>query len=181
MSKIGKKPIPLGNVVVEVIGQEIKYKGPQASGVYTIPRLLSIEVVDKNLMLTPQDSRISKRNINRLWGLHRALLFNHLRGAEKEFERHIEINGLGYKARLDGAKIEFSLGYSHKIDYVIPEKVAVSVDKSGQKLLIKSSDKELLGHVCSVIRSFRPPEPYKGKGIRFAGEEIIRKAGKTKS
>ena len=91
------------------------------------------------------------------------------------------IKGLGYKAVMSGKKIIFSLGYSHKMDFELPAGIAVTIDKSGQKLSLLSSNKELLGHVCSKIRSLRPPEPYKGTGIRLSTEKILLKAGKTKS
>ncbi len=119
--------------------------------------------------------------IKRGWGLHRALLANEIYGAEVGFEKKIEINGLGYKASVSGSKVVFALGYSHKIDLNLPEGVTLEVDKSGQKLTFKGSNKELVGQVCSLVRSLRPPEPYKGTGVKLATETIRRKAGKAKA
>jgi len=121
------------------------------------------------------------RNIHRVWGLHHALLANELTGAAKEFEKLLEINGLGYKAALADKKIIFTLGYSHKIEKDIPATVAVEIDRSGQKVKVRSFDKNLIGEFCSDIRKLREPEPYKGKGIKLQTEVIFRKAaGKGK-
>ncbi len=178
MSKIGRKPIPLGGTTVEVKGQEVHYKGKQASGVHVLDDLLKAEVKDKELFITP--AKVT-RDTNRLWGLHRALINNKVIGADVGFIKKLEINGLGYKAILQGPKIQFSLGYSHKIDFDLPKDVKLEVDKSGQKLSFSSFDKELLGMVCSDVRALRPPEPYKGTGIKYADEVIRRKAGKAKA
>ncbi|MGA9530644.1 MAG: 50S ribosomal protein L6 [Candidatus Babeliales bacterium] len=181
MSKIGRKPIDLFKVKVEVEGQRVKYSGEEASGYYDIPRFFSLKIEDNKLFINPNELvRVSKRDKNRLWGLHRALLANTILGAHNKFVRTLEIVGLGYKVIQQQNVLEFSLGYSHKIKYTLPEGVSVSVEKTGQKLTLTSSDKMLLGLVCSQIRALRKPEPYKGTGIRFLGEEIRRKAGKTK-
>ena len=182
MSKIGRKPISLENVQVEVKGQEIHYKGKTISGVYVLPDILEAEVLEKKLLVKANNKKTKEsRDLNRIWGLHRALLFNALYGASKGFEKNIEINGLGYKAALSGNKVVFTLGYSHKIDFDLPKGVSLEIDKTGQKLTFKSADKELVGHICSLVRSLRPPEPYKGTGIKFATEVIARKAGKAKA
>lgn len=183
MSKIGRKPIQLDGVTVEVKGHDIHYKGPKGSGVYTLSPELTAQVSGGTLAIVkaPNLSPAQLKNVNRLWGMHRALLANALSGAAKEFEKKIEIQGLGYKAVLSGKKITFTLGYSHKVYFELPEGVSLTIDKSGQKLTFTSSDKELLGHVCSEIRALRKPEPYKGTGIRYAKEVIRRKAGKTKA
>ena len=186
MSKIGRKSINTVGVVVEIKNQDISYKGPKKSGVYTLPAELKATVQEKNLFITTaQDpknfSAKERRDVNRLWGLHRALVNNVLQGSFQEFSQQVEINGLGYKAVLSGKKLVFTLGYSHKIDFIIPEGVTVEVEKLGQKLTVKSSDKFLVGQVCSNMKMLRRPEPYKGKGIKLAGEEIRRKAGKAKA
>jgi len=183
MSKIGRKPIALGNLEVEIKGNEVHYKGKNESGVYVLPEILAAVVVDKQLLLTPakDGKKVSRSQLYSQWGLHRALLSNRLMGAANEFEKKIEINGLGFKAAAAGSKMTFTLGYSHKIDFELPKGVTVEIDKTGQKLNFKSADKELVGHVCSVVRSLRVPEPYKGTGIKLATEVIVRKAGKTKA
>jgi len=178
MSKIGRKPIDISNITVDVKGSEIHYKGKKASGVYVIPEELTIVIEDKTLRLAVIDK---DQDYNLIWGMHRALLANELIGADKGFEKQIRIVGLGFKATVSGSKMQFSLGYSHKIDYELPQEVTVEIDKSGQLLTFKSSNKVVLGAVCSDVRALRPPEPYKGTGIQYVGEVILRKAGKAKS
>ena len=186
MSKIGRKPVSIDGVTVEIKGHDVHYKGPKASGVYHLPVELSARVDGTQLYLTPAQSRdgISQkqlRNIHRVWGLHHALLANELTGAAKEFEKLLEINGLGYKAALADKKIILTLGYSHKIEKDIPAEIVVEIDRSGQKVKVKSFDKNLVGEFCSDIRKLREPEPYKGKGIKLQTEVIFRKsAGKGK-
>lgn len=186
MSKIGRKPIKLDGVKVDIKGQDIHFNGPKASGVYHLSSELHAQIKDGALYLAPADNKESMsqkqlRNVYSVWGLQRALLSNKLVGAAKEFEKTLEINGLGYKAAVAGQKIVLTLGYSHKIEQDVPAGVAVEVDKSGQKVKIKSFDKNLVGQFCSDIRKLREPEPYKGKGIKVQSEVILRKsAGKGK-
>ena len=178
MSKIGRKPIDIGGMTVEIKGQEVHYKGKLSSGVYELPYNLEVSLADKMITLGVRGNSIAARMA---WGLHRALLFNTLKGAETGFEKQLKIVGLGYKAVLTGSKVVLSLGYSHKVELDLPAGVTLTLDKPGQLLTFKSSDKALLGHVCSQIRDFRKPEPYKGTGIQYTNEVIIRKAGKTSS
>lgn len=184
MSKIGRKPIDIGNATVTIEGQEIKYKGIRHAGSHLISPLLTGTVEGKQLKIVPSElglRRQYRNDINREWGLHRALLANAIKGAQVDFEKNVHITGLGFKATLSGSKVVFSLGYTHKIDYVLPKGVTLEVDKTGQRLVFRSYDKALLGQVCAQVKSFRPTEPYKGTGIKLAEEVIIRKAGKTKS
>jgi large subunit ribosomal protein L6 len=185
MSKIGRKPISIDGLNVEIKGQDVHYKGAHASGVHHVPAELKVETKDKKLYVSvkSKDDMSSREvsGVNRLWGLHRALLANELGGAAQEFEKMLEINGLGYKAALAGKKMIFTLGYSHKIEMDIPVGISIEIDKSGQKVKVKSSDRFLVGQVCSEIRALRSPEPYKGKGIKLQTEVILRKAaGKGK-
>ena len=183
MSKIGRKPIDISGVHVEVKGQDVHYKGAKSSGVYTLPASLSARVENGSLFVVPQEKQndLPVRIMKSEWGLHRALLANCIRGASTGFEKGIQITGLGYKASKSGdKKLLFSLGYSHKVDFDLPEGVSVDIDKTGQNVTVKAVDKELVGQVCSKIRSLRIPEPYKGTGIRVADEVVKRKAGKTK-
>ncbi len=180
MSKIGRKAIDITDVQVEVKGQDVLYKGKLASGTYALPDFLKAVIDGNRLQLTVVSSKTPGRFVNRDWGLHRSLLANNIEGARKGFERKLKINGLGYRATVSGKKVVFALGFSHKIDFELPDGVTMEVDKTGQQLTLKSSDKELVGHVSSMIRSLRPPEPYKGTGIKFVEEVIIRKAGKAK-
>jgi len=186
MSKIGRKPIQLNGVTVEIKGQDVHYKGAKASGVYRLAPELNAHVEDANLYLTPAQDRSGMaqkqlRNVHRAWGLNRALLANELSGAAQEFEKMLEINGLGYKATLADKKVVLVLGYSHKIEKDIPAGISMEIDRSGQKVKVRSSDRNLLGEFCSEIRALREPEPYKGKGIKLQTEVIFRKdAGKKK-
>ncbi len=183
MSKVGRISIDIANVSVDVKGQEVHYKGSKGSGVYSLPGILKAEVDGMKLALSVNESnkaKLKKREINRIWGMHRALLNNTLQGARELFQKNIEINGLGYKATASGSKLVFALGYSHKIDFELPKEVSIVIDKSGQKLQLTSSNKQLLGQVCSNICFLRLPEPYKGTGIKLDDQVILRKAGKTK-
>ena len=183
MSKIGRKPIDINDIQVDIKGQELHYKGKEGSGIYVLPDVLEAVIEDNKLFLKVKTSGFSRnilRDANRVWGLHRSLLANTLQGATKAFERKLEIKGLGYKAALSGNKVTFSLGYSHPVYFEVPQGISLAITKE-QHLTLKSSDKELLGKVCSQIRALRPPEPYKGKGIRYSDEVITLKAGKAKS
>ena len=178
MSKIGRRPINTKDVQIDIKGHEIHFKGKKASGVYVLPLELNVSKTDDSLALT-SDTRSS--DMNRIWGLHRALLANSILGAQQGFDEKIIITGLGFKASLSGSKLIFSLGYSHKIDLELPKGITVEIDKTGQIVTVKGSDKMLVGQVCSYIRALRPPEPYKGTGIKLENEVILRKAGKTKA
>lgn len=186
MSKIGRKPIKIDGVQVDVRGQEVHYKGPKASGVYMLSPELSAHVEGSNLYVVSAQNREGMaqkqlRNVHRVWGLQRALLANELNGAAQEFEKLLEIVGLGYKAALADKKIILTLGYSHKIEKDIPAGITLEIDRSGQKVKVKSVNRFLVGDFCREIRALREPEPYKGKGIKLQTEVIFRKsAGKGK-
>ena len=149
MSKIGRKPIKISEVKVEVKGNEVHYSGPKASGVYHLPSDLNAHIEGAELFVTPASgsngmAQKQLRNTYRAWGLHHALLANELTGAAKEFEKVLEINGLGYKAALADKKIVLTLGYSHKVEKDIPVGIAIEIDRSGQKVKVRSFDKVLL-------------------------------------
>lgn len=184
MSKIGRKHINTEGVQVEIKPDGIHYKGKFASGVHILPRELQADMPEVNTLAIrvegEQETADLPIKVKELWGLHRALLAWAIQGARAPFERMLEIKGLGFKAILRGTALEFSLGYSHKITYALPQGVTATVDKTGQKIALTCSNKELVGLVASQIRALRPPEPYKGTGITYAGEVIRRKAGKTK-
>jgi len=176
MSKIGRKPIPFSSAKIEVNGNKILISGSKVKFEHELPEEIIAKVEDKSLALSVKENTRSARA---KWGLHRALLANKIKGVESGFEQGVKIVGLGYKAQLSGKKMVFSLGYSHKVEYVLPEGVTVDIDRTGQQLTFKSHDKWLLGEVCDNVRSFKTPEPYKGTGIMWANETIRRKAGKT--
>lgn len=176
MSKIGRKPIPFSSAKVEVSGKNISIKGGKFTLTHELCDGVNANVEGNELLLSvDKETRINRMN----WGLHRSLLANMIKGVETGFEQKVKIVGLGYKAQISGQKMVLSLGYSHKVNYVVPEGVAVTADKSGQNLVFKSHDKALLGQVCDDVRHFKMPEPYKGTGIIREGDTIVRKAGKT--
>jgi len=178
MSKIGRMPISFTSAKITVNGTKVLVDGGKVKFEHVLPETVKIAVNDKELNLTITENTRANRM---LWGLHRALLANKVTGVEKGFETKMIIVGLGYKAIQAGSKLTFSLGYTHKIELEVPPVVTVEVDKTGQLLTLRSADKFELGNVADKIRSFRPPEPYKGTGVMYAGEKIHRKAGKTKS
>lgn len=178
MSKIGRQPIPMRDVKVELKGQEVHYKGQFAAGVHILPLTLNVKIENNNLCINSQDD---SRDVRQVWGLHRALLANKISGAHALFQKQVKIVGLGYKAIAQGKNIEFSLGFSHKINFDLPDGVTVEIDKVGQLLTLKSADKELVGKVGGEMRLLRPVEPYKGTGVCLTTDIIIRKAGKAKS
>ena len=176
MSRIGKLPIeiPTG-VKVAISGLDVSVEGPKGKLSRTIMDGVTISVEEKQILVVRKDDSIVARSAH---GLVRTLLNNMVVGVTKGFEKALEINGVGYRAEAKGEILNLSLGYSHPINYELPKGITVEVDKM-TKLLVKGIDKELVGQVAAKIRDFRGPEPYKGKGIKYADETILRKAGKT--
>ncbi|MBI99965.1 MAG: 50S ribosomal protein L6 [Nocardioides sp.] len=175
MSRIGKKPVEVPEKVNVTIKERlVEVKGP--NGVLTYTHNPEVEVAQKEntLVVTPIDSSNKSRA---LWGLTRTLLSNMVEGVTNGFTKSLEFNGVGYKAAVSGSKLTLNLGYSHPIDYDLPEGVTAKVTRN--VIDISGANKELVGFTAAKIRSFRPPEPYKGKGIKYADETIIRKAGKA--
>lgn len=186
MSKIGRKPIDISKIQLTESGSKLILKNAGDTVVVEMPKILKIRTENKQLFLEPNfnletSDHTAKRELKRTWGLYRALLNNHVQGLGKHFESELQINGLGFKAALTGRSLTFALGYSHKIDFPLPQGVTVDIDKTGQRLIVKSVNKEIVGKVCSDIKALRPTEPYKGTGIKLAREIILRKAGKTKA
>ena len=180
MSRIGRKPleIPKG-VTVSITKDSVSTKGPK--GTLTLKRHKAIDVKQakdedkKDVIVFERNGNLGAQRAAH--GLMRALVGNMLTGVTKGFERSVEINGVGYKAEIKGQKIVLALGYSHPVEYTLPEGISAKVDKN--LLILSGIDRQGLGAAASKIRSFRPPEPYKGKGIKYVEETIIRKAGKT--
>jgi large subunit ribosomal protein L6 len=181
MSKIGRKVITFSNANVQISGNTITIGGTKAKFVHELPTALIATLDGKNLKISLRSGEKESKENKMLWGLHRALIANKIKGLETGFEQIMKIVGLGFKAQLAGKKMTFTLGYTHKIDLELPAEVTVDVDKTGQILTFKSHDKFLLGNICDRVRSFRVPEPYKGTGVMKADEIIVRKAGKTKA
>lgn len=178
MSKIGRQPIQISSANIVLNGNALTIKGSKGSFSHELPEALVISLDKTSLKLTIKENTRENRM---LWGLHRALIANKIKGVEQGFETKVTIVGLGFKAAIAGKKMTFTLGYTNKIDYQLPDEVTVDIDKSGQVLVFKSADKFMLGNVCDDVRNFRLPEPYKGKGIIREHDVIIRKAGKAKS
>lgn len=174
MSKIGKQPIKISEgVEVKVDGALVIVKGPKGELRYKANDEIRIEVKDREI-ITSVDRKTKKASA--LWGLARALIFNMVRGVSEGFEKKLEIQGVGYKAIVSGKKLIFSLGFSHPIEIEAPTGIDFKVDKN--IITVSGIDKQLIGQVAADIRALRKPEPYKGKGIRYVGEVVRRKAGK---
>lgn len=175
MSRIGKKPIviPKG-VKLEIAGSRVKVTGPKGSLEREIRPEIDVVERDGVLMVEPKDQ--SKRN----WafsGLFRSLLNNMVVGVAQGFQKKLVIEGVGYRAEVAGSTLTLNVGYSSPVKFALPNSVKAAVDKN--MITVESIDKELLGHVAAKIRGIRPPEPYKGKGIRYQDEHIVRKVGKA--
>lgn len=174
MSRVGKKPISLPDKVEVIIdGAHLKVKGPKGELSWDVHPLISVEQKDRVLTVKP------KRDVPSLYGMARARIANLVEGVDKGFSKNLEIHGLGFKANLKGKTLILNLGFSHTVEYEVPEGIKIGIDKKATKLEIVGIDKELVGEVAAQIRCLRKPEPYKGKGIRYAGERLHRKAGKT--
>ena len=175
MSRIGKQPIAIPEkVTVTFNGANIAVKGPNGELNLDHHPLVKVEQKEKEILVNPVDGSNKARA---LWGLTRTLVDNMVTGVTTGFTKNLEFTGVGYKAAVSGNKLTLNLGYSHPIDYELPQGVSAKVNKTTIEL--SGADKALVGFVAAKVRSFRPPEPYKGKGIRYADEVIIRKAGKA--
>jgi len=177
MSRIGKRAVAIPNgVTANVQGQTISMKGPKG----TLQLMLHDDVaakMDKGaIQIEPRND--SKR-ARAMWGMSRSLMANIVAGVTQGFERRLEITGVGYRAAVQGKNLQLSLGYSHEVNYPIPEGITIATPRPVE-IVITGIDKQKVGQVAAEIRGFRPPEPYKGKGIRYAGEYIFRKEGKKK-
>jgi large subunit ribosomal protein L6 len=176
MSRIGKQPIAIpAKVKVEVKGQKVSVEGPKGKLNWELPGRTSLKVEGDKIIVSRagEDSQAKA-----LHGTSRSLINNMVKGVAEGFVRKLEIQGVGFKAAVTGKVVNLTLGYSHPINYNIPDQVKVTVEEN-TKLTIEGPDKKVVGQVASEIRSFYPPEPYKGKGVRYAGEHVQRKEGKT--
>lgn len=176
MSRIGKLPIELAKgVKLDFSESVLTVQGPNGKLARQIMPCLSLEISETSIIVKRNDELSSTRSAH---GLTRTLINNMVVGVTKGFQTDLEINGVGYRAEVKGKELVLSLGYSHPVNFSIPEGIAIEVEKM-TKLSIKGFDKELVGQTAAKIRSFRSPEPYKGKGIKYSDETILRKAGKT--
>jgi len=175
MSRIGKKPIVIpAGVKVALNGQAVKVEGPKGRLERQLHDQVDVSIEADQILVAPKNLQSGSA----LQGLTRTLVANMVEGVTKGFSKSLEINGVGYRAELKGPVLNLALGYSHPIEYPLPAGVTAEVEKQ-TKITLAGIDKELVGATAAKIRSFRPPEPYKGKGIKYADERIVRKAGKT--
>lgn len=176
MSRIGKMPVVIpSGVKISLDGNTMTVTGPKGSLSQKLHERMTIAVETDRIKVTSPS--VNKQD-GALHGLTRALINNMVVGVTTGFQKDLEINGIGYRAEISGNVLTFSLGYSHPVVYELPEGVSVEIEKQ-TKLSVKGIDKQLVGSAAAKIRSFRKPEPYKGKGIKYADEHIMRKAGKT--
>jgi large subunit ribosomal protein L6 len=176
MSRIGKQPVVIpAKVKVEIKGQTVNVEGPKGKLALELPRRTAAKVEGPNVVVSRQGEDAEARALH---GLSRALINNMVRGVSDGFVKKLEINGVGFKAAVAGKTITMNLGYSHPINYNIPDQVKVTVEEN-TKITVEGPDKQMVGKVAAELRSFYPPEPYKGKGVKYADEHIERKEGKT--
>ena len=176
MSRIGKKPVEIpSGVEVKLDGQTITVKGPKGTETVTVRDEIKMSVQDNHIILEPLND---ERKTGALHGLSRTLVANAIHGVKEGFVKKLEINGVGYRAQMQGTTLNMALGYSHPVDIVPPEGITISVE-ANTKITVKGSNKQTVGDVAALIRSKRKPEVYKGKGVKYEGEYIRRKAGKA--
>jgi large subunit ribosomal protein L6 len=176
MSRIGKLPIPVpAGVEVKIDGQNIEVKGPKGTLSHVVPAPITIVLEDNTITVTRPDD---ERNSRSLHGLTRTLIANNIHGVTEGFSKGLEIVGTGYRVTAKGADLEFALGYSHSITVQPPVGITFVVE-GNTKVTVQGIDKQAVGEVAANIRKLRKPEPYKGKGVRYAGEVVRRKAGKS--
>lgn len=177
MSRIGKHPINIpSGVDVAVVGQLVKAKGKLGELEQKLPDEVDVSLEDGKVTVTPKND---ERRARAMWGLSRTLVQNLVTGVSEGFETKLEISGVGYRAALDGKILTLQLGYSHDIKVAVPDDITVKCE-SQTALSLHGRNKQRVGQLAAEIRSFRPPEPYKGKGVKYAGERILRKEGKKK-
>ena len=177
MSRIGKKPVVLPNgVTASVQGKTVKVKGPKGELSVTLVEEVDAAIGPNGIAVTP---RKDMERADQMWGLSRTLVNNLVQGVTHGFSEKLEIQGVGYRAAVQGKNLNLQLGFSHDIAYPIPNGITIVAEKPTM-LTVSGIDKQLVGQVAAGIRGYRPPEPYKGKGVRYAGEYVRRKEGKKK-
>jgi large subunit ribosomal protein L6 len=177
MSRVGKNPVVLPQgVEASLEGNVINLKGKMGDATHAVSPLVNVALGDKKIVLTPKNDTAQARA---LWGTNRSILHGMVTGISNGFTINMEIIGVGYRAALQGNTLVLQLGYSHEVVFPIPAGIKIVVDKQ-TLLAVTGSDKQVVGQVAAKIRGFRPPEPYKGKGIKYVNEKILRKEGKKK-
>ena len=177
MSRIGKKPVELpSGVSASMSGQTVEVKGPKGTHSFTATDDVTIAIEDNTVSVTPRGK--SKR-ARQQWGMSRTIVANMVQGVSTGFKKELEISGVGYRAQAQGNTLKLNLGYSHEVDFNVPEGVTVTTPKQTE-IVVEGTDAQLVGQVAANIREWRAPEPYKGKGIKYKNEYIFRKEGKKK-
>lgn len=177
MSRIGKKPVPVPQgVTAQVEGQTVTAKGPKGELKFVVNDEVLVKLENDAVTVDPRDQSKDARS---KWGMSRTQISNILSGVKDGFEKRLEINGVGYRAAMQGKNLQLSLGYSHEVIYETPQGITITVPKPTE-IVIAGIDKQVVGQVAAEIRKKRGPEPYKGKGVKYADETIVRKEGKKK-
>jgi len=178
MSRIGKKAVPVpSGVTANIDGQTVSVKGSKGQLSFTVSDTCKVEMTDDGIQITPHNE--NDKNSRSMWGMSRTMVANIITGVSDGFERKLEINGVGYRAAVQGSNLQLALGFSHDVLYPIPEGIDIKCPKPTE-ITIAGIDRQRVGQVAAEIRKYRPPEPYKGKGIKYEGEYIVRKEGKKK-
>ena len=183
MSRVGKKPIIIpSGVELTLEGNTVTVKGPKGTLTRTIHPLIQMSLIDgeagKEVTMTVGNE--TEKNERAQWGTARSLIANMVQGVSQGYEKRLEIIGVGYKAQAQGKMLTLNLGFSHPINFPVPEGIEVAQEEQNKNILVvRGIDKQLVGQTAANIRSYRPPEPYKGKGIRYSDEHVLRKPGKT--
>lgn len=174
MSRVGKKPIQIPQgVEVKISGQKVMVRGPKGELSREVRPEIGVEVKEGKILVSP---KIETKKTKALWGLTRALIANMIKGVTEGYEKKLEIEGIGFRASVEGENLVLSVGFTHPVKIKAPEGIKFSVEKN--IITVSGTDKELVGQMAAKIRAIRPPEPYKGKGIRYVGEQVRRKVGK---
>ena len=177
MSRIGKRPVAVpAGITANVAGQTVKVKGPKGTLEVVLHDDVSVALDGGRIKIDPRNET---KRARAQWGTSRTLIANLIAGVTKGFEQRLEINGVGYRAAVQGKNLQLALGYSHDVAYPIPEGITIATPKPVE-IVISGIDRQKVGQVAAEIREFRPPEPYKGKGVKYANERIFRKLGKKK-
>ena len=177
MSRIGKKPVAVPDgVEARLDGQTVHAKGPKGELSFAVNEQVLVKLEDGQVTVEPKSNSKEARS---QWGMSRTMVENIFTGVKSGFEKKLEINGVGYRAALQGTKLQLALGFSHDVVYEPPQGITIAVPKPTE-IVISGHDKQVVGQVAAEIRAYRPPEPYKGKGVKYADETIFRKEGKKK-
>ena len=177
MSRVGKKPVPVpAGVTTTVVGQLVSVKGAKGELKFNVPEEVTVVFGEGQIKVDPRDESTRARA---MWGMSRAMINNLVTGVTKGYEKKLEITGVGYRAAIAGKDLQLALGFSHDVNYPVPAGVTITTPKPTE-IVVVGADKRQVGQVAAEIRAYRGPEPYKGKGVKYAGEYIFRKEGKKK-